>query len=126
MLFLKASILSAIFGHVHCMISFHSNRSLYIVWLVSITTSHIVFLILNDLMVFNTTFNNITVISWQSVLLTGQCFSPGTPVSSTNKTDCHDITDILLKVALNTINQTNCTFNKRPQKKSSPILARQI
>ena len=32
-------------------------------------------------------------------------------VSSTNKTDCHGITEILLKVALNTINQTNheCT-----------------
>ena len=27
-------------------------------------------------------------------------FSPGTPVSSTNKTDRHDVTDILLKVAL--------------------------
>jgi hypothetical protein len=27
------------------------------------------------------------------------------PVSSTNKTDHHDITDILLKVALNSINQ---------------------
>jgi hypothetical protein len=26
---------------------------------------------------------------------------------STNKTDCHDIAEILLKVALNTINQTN-------------------
>ena len=31
-------------------------------------------------------------------------FSPDTPVSSTNKTDRHDITEILLKVALNTIN----------------------
>jgi hypothetical protein len=30
-------------------------------------------------------------------------YSPGNPVSSTNKTDCHDIADILLKVALNTI-----------------------
>ena len=30
---------------------------------------------------------------------------PGTPVSSTNKTDRHDITEILLKVALNTIKQ---------------------
>ena len=33
--------------------------------------------------------------------------SPGTPVSSTNKTDHHDIaedTEILLKVALNIIN----------------------
>jgi hypothetical protein len=61
------------------------------------TTSHIVFLILNDLMVFNITFNNITVISWRSVLLTGQCFSPGTPVSPTNKTYYYDIADILLK-----------------------------
>jgi hypothetical protein len=31
-------------------------------------------------------------------------FSPGTPVSFTNKTDRHDITEIVLKVALNTIN----------------------
>jgi hypothetical protein len=30
-------------------------------------------------------------------------FSPGTSVSFTNKSDCHDITEILLKVALNTI-----------------------
>jgi hypothetical protein len=30
----------------------------------------------------------------------------GTPVSSTNKTDRHDITEILLKVALNTITLT--------------------
>ena len=29
----------------------------------------------------------------------------GTPVASTNKTDHHDITEILLKVALNTKNQ---------------------
>ncbi len=33
--------------------------------------------------------------------------SPGPPVSSTNKTDRHDITEILLKVALNTTKQTN-------------------
>jgi hypothetical protein len=32
-------------------------------------------------------------------------FSLGLPVSSTNKTDRHDITEILLKVALNTTNQ---------------------
>ena len=36
-------------------------------------------------------------------LATGLWFSPGTPVSSTNKTEHHDITEILLKVALNTI-----------------------
>jgi hypothetical protein len=33
-------------------------------------------------------------------------FSAGPPVSSTNKTDHHDITEILLKVALNTMKQT--------------------
>jgi hypothetical protein len=38
---------------------------------------------------------------------TGRWFSPGTLVSFTNKTDRHNITEILLKVALNTINQTN-------------------
>ena len=32
-----------------------------------------------------------------------QCFSPGTPVSSTKKTDHHNITEILLKVVLKTI-----------------------
>jgi hypothetical protein len=36
-------------------------------------------------------------------LATGRWFSPGPPVSSTNKTDRHDITEILLKVAVNTI-----------------------
>ena len=36
-------------------------------------------------------------------LATGRWFSP---VSSTNKTNRHDITEILLKVALNTINKT--------------------
>ena len=30
----------------------------------------------------------------------GRCFSPGTPASSTTKTGCHDIAEILLKVAL--------------------------
>jgi hypothetical protein len=36
--------------------------------------------------------------------MTGRCFSPGTPISSTNKTDWHGIAEILLKVALSTIN----------------------
>jgi hypothetical protein len=35
--------------------------------------------------------------------MTGRWFSPGTLVSSTNKTDHYDITEILLKVAINTI-----------------------
>ena len=45
---------------------------------------------------------------WDKVcqwLAVGRWFSPGTPVSSTDKTDGHDITETLLKVALSTINQ---------------------
>jgi hypothetical protein len=34
-------------------------------------------------------------------------FSPGAPVSSTNKTDYHDKAEILLKVVLNTITLTH-------------------
>jgi hypothetical protein len=45
--------------------------------------------------------------------MAGRWFSPGSPASSTNKTDRHDITEILLKVALNTINQTNHTLTKK-------------
>jgi hypothetical protein len=50
--------------------------------------------------VLDTTLCN-KVCQW---LATGRWFSPGMLVSSTNKTDRHDITEILLKVALNTIN----------------------
>ena len=42
-------------------------------------------------------------------IATGQGFSPGPPVSSTNTNDHHDITETLLKVALSIIktNQHN-------------------
>jgi hypothetical protein len=40
-------------------------------------------------------------------ITTGRWFSSGALVSSTNKTDRHNITEILLKVALYTIKQTN-------------------
>jgi hypothetical protein len=40
------------------------------------------------------------------LLAHGQRFSPGTPASSTTKTGRHDIVEILLKVALKTINQS--------------------
>jgi hypothetical protein len=42
--------------------------------------------------------------------VTCRLFSPGTPVSSTNKTDSHDMTEILLKVALNTTSHTKPTY----------------
>ena len=44
-------------------------------------------------------------------------FSSGTTVSSTNKTDCNDIAEILLKVALNTITLT--CIEKRLKKSSA-------
>jgi hypothetical protein len=46
--------------------------------------------------VLNTTLGD-TVFQWPAA---GQWFSPGPPVSYTNKNDRHDITEILLKVAL--------------------------
>jgi hypothetical protein len=59
--------------------------------------------------------------SWQGILVTtlcdkvcqllasGRLFSPGsgTSVSSTNKTDIQDMTEVLLKMVLNTLNQTH-------------------
>ena len=39
------------------------------------------------------------------LLAHGRWFSPGTPASSTTKPGRHDIAEISLKVALNTINQ---------------------
>jgi hypothetical protein len=45
---------------------------------------------------------------WAELII--RWFSLGTPVSSTNKTDRHDVTEILLKVALSTINQSKPTL----------------
>jgi hypothetical protein len=58
----------------------------------------------------------ISCLFWRGVLDTTLCdkicqrLATGTPVSSTNKTDRHDIAEILLKVALNSINQTNPVY----------------
>jgi hypothetical protein len=49
------------------------------------------------------------------LLATGLWFSLGTLVYSTNKTDRHDITEILLKVALNTITLTMYSVLARKQ-----------
>jgi hypothetical protein len=46
------------------------------------------------------------VIKFVSELLQVGGFSPDPPVSSTDKTDFHDITEIVLKVWLNTIKET--------------------
>jgi len=49
-----------------------------------------------------------TSLSWniQVCCVGGRWFSPGTPAFSTTKTGRYDITEILLKVALNTKNQS--------------------
>jgi hypothetical protein len=66
------------------------------------------------LMVFNGTFNNISVISWLSVLLVEETGGQGETHRHRVKQGTiiqrifpHDITEILLKVPLNTIKQTN-------------------
>jgi hypothetical protein len=45
-------------------------------------------------------------------LVTGRWFSAGSPVSSTNKTDRHNINEILLKLALSTTKQANNPNNR--------------
>jgi len=48
------------------------------------------------------------VCQWLAI---GRWFSPGTLVSSTNKTGLHDITEILLKVALNSIPPSSSIYS---------------
>ena len=54
------------------------------------------------------------------LLAAGQWFSPITPVSSTNKTQCHDIAEILLNVALNFKSQ-NLNYINEPLNYSLPM-----
>ena len=51
-------------------------------------------------------------IMWYSWSVTSgrSVYSPGPPVSSINKNDHHDITEILLRVALNTIKQNQAIY----------------
>jgi hypothetical protein len=68
----------------------------------NITTKYLVYSIQNII-------KTATIIIFDKVsqwLATGRWFSPGTPISSTKRTDRHDIAEILLKVALNTITLT--------------------
>jgi hypothetical protein len=49
---------------------------------------------------FNFALGRLIFLNWNDAIVTcivtGRWFSPGAPVSSTNKTDRHDITEILL------------------------------
>jgi hypothetical protein len=59
------------------------------------------------------------------LLAHGRWFSLGTPASSTTKTGHHDIAEILLKVELNTINQSinqseYSGYSKKLQCKKTP------
>ena len=66
-------------------------------------------------------------IMWRKVCLwlaTDRWFSPGTPVSSINKIDHHDIAEILLKVAFNTINQSNPVHYGNKWHSSSKVFER--
>jgi hypothetical protein len=50
---------------------------------------------------------DVVIVNDNQLLAHGRLFSPVTPTSSTTKTGGHDKAEILLKVALNTINQSN-------------------
>jgi hypothetical protein len=63
--------------------------------------------IITEVVSLNPFHGEVYAIQHYVIKFVSQWFSLGTPVSSTNKTDSHDIAQILLKVALNTINQIN-------------------
>jgi hypothetical protein len=54
-----------------------------------------------------------TICQWLACQ-TGQWFSPRTLVSSTNKTDHHDITQILLRVAISTVTPNPWPLTPQP------------
>ena len=56
--------------------------------------------------------NTLTTPLRRCVLDTTLCFFPGTRVSSNNKTDRHDVTEISLKVALSIINPNPLTTGR--------------
>ena len=85
---------------IHFLIFFFYSNTLYL---------RLVYLCICIITRYNITNVCDKVCQW---LATGRWFSLETPVSSTNKTDCHDITEILLKVELNTIILTlNAMYN---------------
>ena len=63
------------------------------------------------------TWPELSFVTFNFSIARGRWFSPGTPASSTTKTGRHDIAEILLKVALNTINpnQSNQFQQKWPR-----------
>ena len=59
----------------------------------------------------NHVHGEVYLIQYYVIMFVSDRFSSGTPVFSTNKTDRHDTTEILLKVALNSINLPNLINN---------------
>ena len=62
-------------------------------------------------------------LNYSYVDITGLWFSLGIPVSVTNKSDSHDITEILLKVALNTIKQKHKLYTMAQRRHTHNTLA---
>jgi hypothetical protein len=106
--------LSVVYVHVDHGLNTSRVRAVVIVWqldlqlpmqLVPITTK-IVSLNPNHGKVYLIQHYVLKSLSVTCSTLAGLWFSPGTLVSSTNKTDCHDLAEILLKVTLNIITLT--------------------
>ena len=65
-------------------------------------TKYPIIMICNSCLLIEVTYFWIKFVSYIRHVIVGG-FPPGTPISSTNKTDRHDITETLLKMALNAI-----------------------
>ena len=99
---------------MHNTISHRGAVVVVIVWIFTITCAISALWVRTQFRrsVLDTTFYD-KVWQW---LATGQSFLPGTPVSPTNNTERHDIIEILLKVALNTLTPYpfySCLFKKK-------------
>jgi len=90
--------------HVHSFLLLFYNKNVRSVALHYSTCLYIVYIALNLTSSMYLKCVHVYLIVCQ-LLATGRCVSPGTLVYSTNKTDRYNIPEILLKVALNTINQ---------------------
>jgi hypothetical protein len=94
-------------SNLHCITRFHIILTLKVVEDIECPQEKCFFLIRNNNKnhILQLKKNPIVSVKFVTDLQQVRWFSLGSPVSSTDKTNCHDIADILLKVALNTITQ---------------------
>jgi hypothetical protein len=98
---IKSLIKKIPFSHIVGCEGIYSHLSLWMDWTIYGLTQYIIFItvFVVCLMVFNTTFNNISVISWRSVLLVEEIREPEEnhrPVASHWRTVSHNVVYLAL------------------------------